>query len=296
MRFEFIKYQGCGNDFIIRDETDHEPIPEDKRGTVAKSLCHRNFGVGADGLIFVTAPSEKGVDARMRLFDRDGPEADMCGNGVRCLAAYLHKKLDKKCLLIETSDGIKEVHQFDDQYRVHMGKLRYKADELRKYFTTSVDADNPLLDIVMRFPEVGQVRISVVNSGEPHAVVFVEDIDSYDIRPYGKNITENHAVFPRLINFDFAEVVSNHIIKIRTYERGVFRETLACGTGATAVAGVAWLTQRVDQGRNEIDVMTRGGKIKISMHDDREMYMTGPATLVYGGAVELHPEKLSEIG
>lgn len=281
MNFEFFKYQACGNDFIIRDEFDSEPAPEEKRGVLAKRLCERNFGIGADGLIFIV-PSEE-ADAKMRLFDRDGPEADMCGNGVRCVAAYLNRKWGKEKLLINTGDGIKEIDKIGKDYRVNMGKLRYKMGELEGYFNYDFNPDEPLLDKVISFPELGKVEVSVVNTGEPHAVIFTEEIDEVEMERYGKGITGNKAIFPKFINVDLVQVFNNNL-KVRTYERGVFYETLACGTGATAAAGVAKLTGRINQDR--IKVITKGGEMVIE-NRDLHLNMIGPAVFVYQGKLEI---------
>ncbi|MCI2425807.1 diaminopimelate epimerase [Candidatus Acetothermia bacterium] len=282
MNFEFIKYQACGNDFILRDEIAHAAIPERARGRLAKLLCQRNFYIGADGLIFIV-PS-KIVVAKMRLFDRDGPEADMCGNGLRCAAAYLCQKLGRDQLLIETNDGAKEIERRNDHYRVNMGRLRYRMDELRNYFEYDLPAKEPLLDKLISFPELGEIEVSIVNTGEPHVVIFTDQLDRLSLEPYGRNITHNRDLFPHYINVDLAQVVDDKI-NIRTYERGVFKETLACGTGATAAAAVARLTGRIDHQAEQVKVITRGGEIIIEPGEP--LYMTGPATKVYRGEIEV---------
>jgi diaminopimelate epimerase len=281
MKFKFFKYQACGNDFIIRDELDCEPFPEEKRGALAKRLCQRNFGIGADGLIFIV-PSKK-ADAKMRLFDRDGPEADMCGNGIRCVGAYLHRKWGKDKLFVETKDDIKEIFKMGEDYKVNMGPLRYKMRELREYFNYDFAPDEPLLDKVISFPGLGEVKVSVVNTGEPHAVIFTEDIEGVEMERYGRSITKNESIFPKFINVDLVQVPGKDI-KVRTYERGVFYETLACGTGATAAAGVAKLTGRINQDR--IKVTTKGGEMVIEIRD-LHMNMIGPAVFVYQGELEI---------
>lgn len=282
MNFEFTKYQACGNDFILRDEIDYAAAPETMRGQLAKLLCQRNFYIGADGLIFIV-PSKVTV-ARMRLFDRDGPEADMCGNGLRCAAAYLCKKLDRDQLLIETNDGVKEVERRNDHYRVDMGQLRYRSDELRDYFAYDLPAGEPLLDKVILFPELGEIQVSIVNTGEPHVVIFTDKLNQLPLERYGRNITHNRDLFPQCINVNLVQITDEKI-NIRTYERGVSKETLACGTGATAAAAVARLTGRIDRQAKKVTVTSRGGEIIIETGES--LYMTGPATAVYRGELEV---------
>lgn len=282
MNFEFTKYQACGNDFILRDETDHAAIPETARGRLAKLLCQRNFYIGADGLIFIV-PSKVAV-AQMRLFDRDGPEADMCGNGLRCAAAYLCWKLGRDQLRIETNDGIKEIERRNDHYRVNMGRLRCRMDELRNYFVYDFPPCELLLDKMIPFPELGEIEVSIVNTGEPHAVIFTDELDRLSLERYGRNITHNRDLFPQCINVNLVQIADEKI-NIRTYERGVFKETLACGTGATAAAAVARLTGRIDRRAEKVNVIARGGEIIIEPGEP--LYMAGPATEVYHGELEV---------
>jgi len=285
MNFEFTKYQACGNDFILRDEIDYAATPEEKRGRLANLLCQRNFYIGADGLIFIAL--SKVADAQMRLFDRDGPEADMCGNGLRCAAAYLCQKLGRNQLRIETNDGVKEIERREDHYRVNMGRLRYQMDELRDYFLYDFPVGEPLLDKMILFPELGEIEASIVNTGEPHVVIFTDKLNQISLNSYGKNITHNRDLFPKNVNVDLVQVADGKI-NIRTYERGVFQETLACGTGATAAAAVAHLTGRIDRSATQVTVITRGGEIIIDLGEP--LYMTGPATKVYQGELELKGE------
>jgi len=286
MKVEFSKYQACGNDFIIIDTEFSKKIIPEKRGKLAKFLCDRHFGIGADDVLYLDPSSN--ADIRLKIFEAQGPEADMCGNGIRCVAAYLCEKINKNNLIIETNDGIKHIKKIEDKYRVNMGKLRTKMRDMEKYFISKFPSDELLLDKTINFQEIGEIKASIVNSSEPHCVIFVEDVDKEDINKYGRNITENKKVFPFGINVNLVEVIGGKALKIRTYERGVFYETLACGTGATASAGVAHILKKVRG--NQIEVITKGGKIEIEITKD-SLYMVGPATKVFDGTINLKVNK-----
>ncbi|MHA1631552.1 MAG: diaminopimelate epimerase, partial [Candidatus Freyarchaeota archaeon] len=170
VKFEFVKYQACGNDFILKDERAGISIPDEKRPEAVKKLCDRHFGIGADGVLFVEK-SEK-ADGRMRLFDREYREALMCGNGIRCVADYLYNDLKKDKLLIDTNDGVKEINRVGENlYQVNMGKLRYIMKDVKKIFKGEFPDEESLLEKEMIFPRIGKVKVSIVSTGEPHAVI-----------------------------------------------------------------------------------------------------------------------------
>lgn len=279
---KFDKYQACGNDFIIIDTSTNRGVSPERVKSFAGLLCDRHFGIGADDVICLESSPDS--DIRMRIFESQGPEADMCGNGIRCAASYLCEKLNRDEVTIETNDGIKHIQKVGERYRVNMGKLRVKMEDLRNYFISTFPDSETLLDRYVFFPEMGETRVSLVNSSEPHCVIFVDDVESENIDRYGKNITENKVLFPYGINVDLVELIEGRSLKIRTYERGVFYETLACGTGATASAGVAHVLGKV---KNDlIEVITRGGKIEIEVTENG-LYMTGPAVRAFDGVIEL---------
>ena len=282
MQFElsFVKYHGCGNDFIIIDELEGSRFTDEQRAKLAQKLCQRRFGVGANDLLFLL-PSEK-WDAKLRIFDPDGSEADMCGNGLRCAADYLCNKLGKSEVSVETRAGVKHVTRMGNQYVVQMGSLKSTLDELSEYIRLEAPAKTRLFDLQLEFPEVGATQVSFVNTGEPHAVIFVDDVDKEDINRYAVGIAANRRVFPKGISVNLAQVVDESTIKMRTYERGVWEETLACGTGATASAAVALLTGRIKS--NEVKVLCKGGTLTIKVEDEgKTLIMIGPATKVYEG-------------
>jgi len=282
MKIKFFKYQACGNDFVIIDTEFSKKIAFKKRGELAKFFCDRHFGIGADDILYLEPSSN--ADIRLKIFEAQGPEADMCGNGIRCVAAYLCEKLNKSNLLVETNDGVKYIKKIGAKYQVNMGKLRVKMRDMKKYSISMFPSDEILLDKTIDFPEIGEIKVSIVNSSEPHCVIFMEDVDKEDIKKFGKNISENKKLFPYGINVNLVEVIGRNRLKIRTYERGVFYETLACGTGATASAAVASILGKIKG--NQIEVIVKGGKIEIEITEN-DLYMTGPAMKVFEGIINI---------
>jgi diaminopimelate epimerase len=276
--FRFIKYHGCGNDFILRDEIDSEPTSDTTRSKLAKKLTRRNFEVGADGILFIERA--KGVDASMRLFEPAGNEADMCGNGIRCIAAYLSDKLHKPEIDILTRDGIKRIVREGSEYKVDMGTVRWRRKDLRGYITDKGRSTDSMLDITFK-AKGRSYRGSVVNTGEPHIVARTKDIDSLDMKGIGDSVNKDAKRFPKGVNLNFVEVIGPHSIRVRTYERGVYDETLACGTGSTAAAAVSLMLGWVKPGT--VNVFTRGGRIRIDMDGSGRAAMTGPAVPVFEG-------------
>jgi len=166
-----------------------------------------------------------------------------------------------------------------------MGRLRYTMNEMKKLVNYNFPDDEKLLDKEIKIPNLGIIKVSIVNSGDPHAVIFVDDIDKVDINKYGKTITENKELFPLGINVDMCEIINKNAIKVRTYEAGVYRETLACGTGSTACAAVFCLTEKTKE--DKIKVIVRGGELIIEVKKNT-MFMTGPAVPVYKGEIEIN--------
>lgn len=283
VEFKFVKYEACGNDFVLKDERHGIRVVEKEKPKLAKKLCNRHFGIGADGVIFAGF-SEK-ADARMQLFDPEDREAFMCGNGIRCVADYLYNELKNDKLLIDTRDGLKKITRVGaNLYRVNMGRLRFLMEDMKSFFKGDFSDDEKLLDKELVFPHLGKIRVSIVNSGEPHLVIFARDIETQDIIKYGKNITQNFELFPHGVSTDLCEVTDCGTIKVRTYEAGVYYETLACGTGATACAGVAYFTNRVKT--RKIRTITNGGEMTIEIGED-SLFMTGAAHKVFDGKIYL---------
>ncbi len=281
-QIEFIKYQGCGNDFIIVDEMEGVTTPDSERSEIAKILCDRHFSIGADGVIFVEQAS--GTDGSMRLFEPAGNEADMCGNGLRCIASFIGDKCSKESLDIMTKDGVKHVERQDDTITVDMGQVRSSRSHLSEYIADAGDPNDSMLDISVEFAGA-EHKASILNTGEPHIVVMTDDLLAVDAPAVGTELNSDKARFPKGVNINFVHLDGADTISIRTYERGVYNETMSCGTGATACAAAVVLNGSID-GPN-VRVATRGGVLTISLTDDGRAFMTGPASRVFSGSVEV---------
>jgi diaminopimelate epimerase len=258
MKLTFAKYSGNGNDFIILRD------PISLTSLMVKKLCHRNFGVGADGVL-VLAPSDK-ADARMRIFNADGGEAEMCGNGLRCLATYLDdNRVEKKdTYLIQTMNNVYQVHRYGGAFGIEMSEIKDK-----NFYDLSV------------FTEYSQSFY--VNTGVPHLIFRVSSVAGIDI----KNVApfyRHHPLFPNGTNVTFVEVIEEEgqWARARTYERGVEDETYSCGTGLTAT-GLAlhqWLGWSGD-----IRLETKGGDHCVSLGD--KIYYSGNVKHVFDGEIDL---------
>ncbi|MDO8589212.1 MAG: diaminopimelate epimerase [Armatimonadota bacterium] len=276
----FTKMHGLGNDFIMIDcLTENPDLTEIERG--APAICDRRFGIGADGIIFVM-PS-RAADFRMRVINSDGSEAEMCGNGIRCVAKYIYDRGlgNMPEMTVETLAGTK-VLQLEarngkvDRVRVDMG-----APELRRNAIPMTGADSPVVkDQVLRAGE-RDLAVTCLSMGNPHCVTFVDDVASYPVAEVGPKI-ERHEVFPRRTNVEFAQTLGPAEIRMRVWERGV-GETLACGTGACATAVASALNGRTSR---KVLVHLSGGDLDIQWADDNRVWMTGPATTVFEGEFE----------
>jgi diaminopimelate epimerase len=277
MTIAFSKYQGLGNDFILIDNRDsNEPriTPEQ-----AVKLCDRHFGIGGDGVIFAL-PGEQGTDYTMRIFNSDGSEPEMCGNGIRCLAKFIADLEDKNnqtiTYRIHTLAGtITPQVLADGQVRVDMGEPRLLAAEIP---TTLSSADDKVINQTL-VVEGQSWAVTCVSMGNPHCITFVDNVATIPLETIGTKF-EHHSVFPQRTNTEFIEVVRPDYVKMRVWERGA-GITLACGTGAcaTVVAGV--LTGKCDRA---CTVELPGGCLQIEWSQaDNRVYMTGPAALVFDG-------------
>ena len=271
---KFTKMQGIGNDYVYVNCFE-EDIKNPSELSIA--ISDRHFGIGSDGLIMIM-PSPA-ADARMRIFNADGSEAQMCGNGIRCVAKYLYeygiKKSDR--MTIETAAGLKTieltvVNEDVKQIKVEMGTPELLRNEIPMLGENKQVVNEPLQvnDSVL--------YVTCVSMGNPHCITFVDDVDSIVLDVTGKAI-ENHELFPERINAHFVQQISANKVKMRTWERGS-GETLACGTGAVAT-GVACvlnnLTERI------ISTQLPGGELMVEWTDDNKTYMTGPAEIVFTG-------------
>jgi diaminopimelate epimerase len=275
---KFTKMHGLGNDYIYIDCTKNKNNIETP-GELSKTISDRHFGIGSDGIILI-CDSDK-CDFKMRMFNADGSEAEMCGNGIRCVGKYVYDfgLTNKTNITIETKAGVK--------------RLGLNANN-GKVSTVTVDMGEPILDMkkIPVNPNNGKfVELKVldkdfiftpVSMGNPHAITFINNIDSFDIDKYGK-IVESDSHFPNKTNVEFIEIIDRNHIKMRVYERGT-GETLACGTGACASVVASVLNNLTDR---TVNVKLLGGSLNINYNEDGHVYMTGEATTVFNGEIDI---------
>jgi diaminopimelate epimerase len=277
-KVSFWKMHGLGNDYIVMDNRDGT-LSEEELSNLAVKLCRRKFGIGADGLLLIY-PSQK-ADVKMRILNSDGSEAEMCGNGIRCLAKYCFERgvVRKTSLSVETLAGIKRLGLkleggIIKSVKVNMGSPNFEAEGiLLGWKGTFIDKPIHISGTT--------VNATVLSMGNPHCVVFVGDVENYPVETLGP-ILESHELFPKRANVEFVQIVSRDRLKVRVWERGV-GETLACGTGACASVVAAKVLGKVDK---TVAVKLLGGTLVIE-YDDDVVFMEGPAEKVFEGVIDL---------
>ncbi len=271
----FWKMHGLGNDYIVIDNREGE-ISEKKASNLAKKLCERRFSIGADGLLLVY--NSKSADVRMRIFNADGSEAEMCGNGIRCFAKYCYEKaiIKKDTFYVETNAGSKQVWlTLEDGkvvfVRVDMGAPNWSRESLP--MTGKGTCINEPLNV-----DGNVYNVTCLSMGNPHCIVFVEEVTDFPVDQVGPLI-ENHAVFPKRTNVGFVQVLNKNELKIRVWERGC-GETLACGTGTCAAVAAAHQLGRVT---DRVTVHVLGGDLQVEMR--QKMFLNGAAEKVFEGSL-----------
>jgi diaminopimelate epimerase len=273
----FVKMVASGNDFIIVGQPAGRPVSRLRK--LARDVCERKYGVGADGLLLIEKSPV--ADTRMRIFNADGSEAEMCGNGARCVALFLRaqRRAQSAKLKIETKAGIIQAEVKEDNVKI---KLTDPKD----------------LKLSLPIKVSGRtIKVNFLNTGVPHAVIFVEGLDKFDVLSLGRQIRYHNSFKPAGTNVDFVEVLSDDLIEVRTYERGVEDETLACGTGAVASALVADYRLSLETPRRRVvadkfgmKVKTRSGEI-LKVYFDRiekcfkDVWLQGRAQVVFSGRI-----------
>jgi diaminopimelate epimerase len=306
MNIDFIKMHGLGNDFILIDCIQQSTIINSVDfQVVSKQLCHRRFGIGADQVLLL-CPSDS-ADFQMKIHNADGSEVEMCGNGIRCLAKYIwDRNLSEKNILdIETLAGIVKPEKAGDLVRVDMGKPIFDPEKIPvnigQELTSHLATNNPpipplekggkegfenrmrggIIDYPLKIDEK-EFKITCVSMGNPHAVIFVDDVTNFPVTYYGPMV-ENHSLFPKKTNVEFIEVLSSNTIKMRVWERGA-GETMACGTGASAAAVASNIKGFANK---KVTVQLLGGDLIVDWAADNHVYMTGPAVEVYQGRIQI---------
>jgi len=286
MEIEFTKMQGCGNDYVYIDCYAGKYDIRDKAG-LARRLSDRHFGVGSDGLIFIN-PSLK-ADFEMEMYNADGSRAQMCGNGIRCVAKYVydHGYTDKETFTIESAGSVKQITVFPENGSVKEVMADMGSPILSAADIPVISEMDPVISDDLEI-EGEHYRITCVSMGNPHAVVFSEgtcsfELDSLEIEKLGP-LFENHERFPQRVNTEFVHVTDRRHMEMRVWERGA-GETLACGTGCCASVCACVLNGYTD---NEAEVSVRGGKLKILWDSESgHVFMTGPAETVFSGSINI---------
>ena len=287
VKVPFVKMHGIGNDYIYVDALNGEKpefLKEESLGELSRAISDRHFGIGSDGLILIL-PSDK-ADFRMRIFNSDGSEAKMCGNGIRCVAKYLYDLgfTTKKEITVETESGVKHLrlnigNEEVKSVLVNMGAPSFK----RKDFRASGNGESEMSDEIMK---VGDMEFAVtgVSMGNPHGVVYVDNIDNLKLEEIGP-VLENNEIWHDRANIEFVKILSENEIRIRVWERGS-GETLACGTGACAASVVSFKKGLIHP---KVKVHLKGGKLDISYNEKENIViMEGAAEFIAKGTYYWH--------
>ena len=281
MKLAFTKMEGCGNDYVyINGFT--QSVPAEEKPALVRRLSDRHFGIGGDGVIFINPAKE--ADFEMEMWNADGTRSEMCGNGIRCVARYVYDfgLTDQKEFSIVSAGKVKymTLYEQDGQIsavRVNMGQPILEADQI------PVRADHsPVINVPIEV-QGKEYRMTCVSMGNPHAVVFVDSTEDFPLEQVGPYF-ENHPCFPNRTNTEFVQVIDRTRVRMRVWERGT-GETLACGTGCCATAVACVLNGLTD---NAITVEVLGGALQIEWDRDNDLvWMTGPATVVFSGEIEI---------
>ncbi len=276
----FTKMHGLGNDFILIDCINQPELINLNYENLSKKLCHRRFGIGADQILLLCLSET--ADFRMKIFNADGGEVEMCGNGIRCFAKYIWDRgfSNKDILAVETLAGIIKPERAGDLVRVDMGKPIFEPEKIPVKLPLSNDR---IIDYPLQIRD-RQFKITCISMGNPHAVIFLdEDISDFPVAVYGPEI-EHHHIFLKRSNVEFVNVKSKTELFMRVWERGS-GETMACGTGASATGVAAMLKGLTDR---KVTVHLSGGDLIIEWSEsNNNVYMTGPAEEVFEGRIKI---------
>ena len=281
-RLEFTKMHGIGNDYIYINALDGLPVQSSEIPELARRVSDRHFGIGSDGLVLIK-PSTT-ADYMMDMYNADGSQARMCGNAIRCVAKYVYDRglTRKKSLLIETLSGIKslDLHLSKNEVArvsVNMGRPVFDPVQIPVRWHDSKMVDEPIAVAGHLY------ALTCVSMGNPHAVTFIDSVESLDLAKLGPAF-ENHSLFPDRINTEFVQVIDRHNLRIRVWERGS-GETMACGTGACACVAAAVATGRAER---KVTVHLNGGDLQIEWEKSSDdVIMTGPAAFVFDGKIDI---------
>lgn len=274
---KFTKMHGLGNDYVYMDAI-HQKI--DNESELARFVSNRHFGIGSDGLILICRSNI--ADFKMKMFNQDGSEAEMCGNGIRCVGKFVYDKglTNKTTVTIETLAGIKTLNLNIKERKVETVRVDMGEPILEPEKIPVISDQNPVKNLKIKAHDK-EFTFTCVSMGNPHAITVVDNTDDFNVEKYGK-VLEVNKVFPNKTNVEFAEIVDQEHIKMRVWERGT-GETLACGTGACATAVACSLNKLTS---NHVFVKLLGGILKIEWNkQNNHIYMTGPAVTVFEGEI-----------
>lgn len=276
---KFTKMHGLGNDYVYIDCTNGNNHIENE-SDLAQFVSNRHFGIGSDGLILIC--NSKIADFKMRMFNYDGSEAEMCGNGIRCVGKFVYDKglTNKTEIIIETLAGIKTLKLNIANNKVDTVKVDMGEPILEPKLIPVISNENPVKNLKIKALDK-EFTFTCVSMGNPHAITVVNNVDDFNVEKYGK-ILEIDEHFPKRCNIEFIEIIDKDNIKMRVWERGA-GETFACGTGACATAVACHLNNYTN---SKVNVELLGGILQIEWKkEDNHIYMTGPATTVFEGAI-----------
>ena len=278
---KFTKMQGCGNDYVYVNGME-EKIPPEKKPELVRRLSDRHFGIGGDGVIFINASVH--ADFEMEMYNADGSRGEMCGNGIRCVAKYVYDYglTDKTQISVETLGGIKYLDLTVEDGKVVLVKVDMGKPELKSDLIPIISENEKVIDEPIEVD--GQVyHMTGVSMGNPHTVIYVDDVKNLDLEKIGPKF-ENHERFPKRINTEFVHCIDRNTVEMRVWERGS-GETLACGTGACAVAVASILNNLTD---TRVTVKLLGGDLQIEWDREKNhVFMTGPAKVVFDGVIDI---------
>lgn len=275
MNLKFVKMHGLGNDFVLLDGISQN---FNLSAENIRHLSHRKFGIGCDQVLIVQSPVKEDVDFRYRIFNSDGSEVEQCGNGARCFGQFVRRigLTDKQVIRVETLAGVFTLHVRDDvNVTVEMGAPEFLSEKIP--FSERSENNSYLFEMHGK-----QIEFSVVSMGNPHAVIFVDDVDSADVKEIGSRL-EIDERFPKRTNVQFVQVINRQNIKQRIFERGA-GETMASGSGACAAAAVAQQKNKVDE---TVQISMPGGTLEIHSDNNGCLLMTGPTEFSFEGSINV---------
>jgi diaminopimelate epimerase len=273
---KFTKMHGCGNDYIYIDCT---KIDLENKEEFAKKYSDRHKGIGSDGFICIC--NSNVADFKMKMYNSDGSEGDMCGNGIRCVTKYVrdHNLTDKKELKIETNSGIKNVKIMEEKDKISIVEVDMGEYSTNAYDIPVIHLGDSVIEKQIDFLNK-KINITCISMGNPHTIIFVDDIISFPLETFGP-LLETYSIFPNKSNIEIVHIINDEEIEMRVWERGS-GETMACGTGACACVVASYLTNKT---KNKVMVHLLGGDLKIEIKPNKKVYMVGEAETIYEGEI-----------